>query len=59
VRVELVGIRNDNQPSIASVIAINISDEQPNKMAVDTHRFVAIPAEIADTKSYFIRVLIP
>ncbi|WP_431268788.1 hypothetical protein [Dankookia sp. P2] len=59
VRIELVGLKADKMPTIASIIAINISDEQPNKMQVDQHRFVAFPAEVADTKTYLLRVLIP
>ena len=59
VRVELVGLKGDKMPTITSILAINFSDEQPNKMQVDQHRFVAFPAEVADTKTYLLRVLIP
>lgn len=59
VRVELVGFKADKTPTIVSVVVINIYDEQTNKSATSQHRFVANPTEVAETKTYFIRALIP
>lgn len=55
LRIKLVGLKGDRMPSIA----INVSDEQPNRMQADQHRFVAFPAEVAETGTYLLRVLIP
>jgi hypothetical protein len=59
VRVELVGMKADDTPTITSSIVFNIVNEQPNRTAVNRHRFVAHPGEIEATTSYLIRVLVP
>jgi hypothetical protein len=59
VRVELVGVTTDRMPTVTSALAFNISSPQPNRTATDQHRFVALPADIAATDAYFIRVLVP
>jgi hypothetical protein len=59
VRVELVGMKADNTPTITSSIVFNIASEQPNRTDVNRHRFAAYPGEVEATASYFIRVLVP
>ncbi|TDH58170.1 hypothetical protein E2C06_33980 [Dankookia rubra] len=59
VRIELAGLKGDKRPTISSISAINLGDEQPNRMQLDQHRFIAFPAEVADTRTYLLRVLIP
>ncbi len=59
VRVALVGMKADDTPTITSSIGFTIANEQPNRTAVDRHRFTAYPSEIAATTSDFIQVLVP
>jgi hypothetical protein len=59
IRIELVGFKEDKTPTMVSVVVINMYDDQGNKTATGQHRFAAKPDEVKDTKSYFIRVMIP
>jgi len=58
-RIELIGFKEDKTPSICSIVAINIYDENANKVASGEHRFLALPSEVAATTTYLIRVMIP
>ena len=59
IRVELIGMQGNGKPSIVSVIAINIYDEAANKSSNGQHRFAAFPAEVDNTKTFMVRVLMP
>ncbi len=59
VRVELVGMRGNGTPSVVSVLVANIYDEAANRSSQDTHRFLALPAEVGDTVRYMVRVVVP
>jgi hypothetical protein len=59
VRVELVGVNAEREPTVTAVLVFNMSATQPNRTAMDTHRFPVLPADIEATDAYFVRVLIP
>lgn len=59
VRVELVGMNAERMPTITSALTFNMSTTQQNRTAIDRHRFVATPADIAATEAYLLRVMVP
>ncbi|MBU8540516.1 hypothetical protein [Falsiroseomonas tokyonensis] len=59
VRVELVGVTEERMPTITSSLVFNISAREPNRTSMDQHRFVALPADIAATEAYMVRVVVP
>lgn len=57
-RIELVRLAADNQPTIVSVVVLNFVNEAANAVDNGTHRFAAIPGEVAGTKDYWVRLVV-
>lgn len=59
VRVELVGVNADREPTVTAALVFNLAATQPSRTAMDTHRFPVLPADLAATDAFFIRVMVP
>lgn len=59
VRVELVGVNGEREPTVTAALVFNISATQPNRTAMDTHRFPVLATDLAATEAFFVRVMIP
>ncbi|NGM19260.1 hypothetical protein G3576_04480 [Roseomonas stagni] len=59
VRVELVGVNAEREPTVTAALVFNMAATQPNRTAMDTHRFPVRPADLEATDAFFIRVMIP
>jgi hypothetical protein len=56
--LQIVGMTAQQTPTISSIIALNFSDTEVNRLRTDTHRFPALPREVSATTDYFVRVLV-
>ena len=59
VRVELVGVNAEREPTVTAALVFNMAATQPNRTAMDTHRFPVLPADLDATEAFFVRVMVP